>query len=352
MNDLHESYMAGGELIYAARVDSVGLRPGRNRALLDIKINSQRIETVRIYWNDYLDSTDIAINNRIGMFTKTLENLDEREYIFNAVSFDKFGNRSLPVELTGTVYGDKFQNGLVNRGTQNIYGDENGLNILWSSAPNYALYSELEYKDTQGQFRTVQIPLTDASSVIPDWASDFKCRTLFVPSSIAIDTFYSEWRTVNAIPNKYPRREWTAESRNSSHNWGDMGGEPFRLFDGSRGTGWHTAPGSGFPQCLVVDMKASLPVHHLMLWHAPEAVESNWIYFKTIEVYLSDTPIAATERQSSWGEPALIYNYPGGEDGIVLTLPQNSKGQYLVLYFPDWNRGAYISFTELEVYNE
>ena len=139
MNDLHDKYLEG-EIVYAAKVDSVSALSGRERALLNMDIRSQRIESVRIYWNDYADSADIAIGNQVGTFSKMLEGLEEDGYIFQLVSFDKFGNRSLPFEVAGDVYGERFQSKLSNRAIQTVYGEgDTGLTINWGGVPDNAV---------------------------------------------------------------------------------------------------------------------------------------------------------------------------------------------------------------------
>jgi hypothetical protein len=352
MNDLHESYMTNGEIIYAAKVDSVNTYPGKNRVILDVGISSRRIETVRIYWNDYADSADIAVNNQVGSFSKTLANMEEKDHIFYLVGFDRFGNRSLPFEASGTVYGDRFQNSLSNRTIQTIVAEEGALSIVWGGSPDNAVYCELIYTDKQGQERTLLVPASENATSIADWSAGLRYRTSFLPSVTAIDTLYTDWRTVSNIPKKYSRTGWTAESRNGNHNWGANGGQPQLVLDGDRNTGWHStaSPPSPLPQCLVVDMKESIPVDHLVLWHLPAGLTSNWIYFRTIEVYLSDASVTPDEYQSSWGAPVAAYEWPGGFDGITITLNPNSRGRYLVLYFPNSRSNTYISFAELEVY--
>jgi hypothetical protein len=99
MNDLHDKYLKG-EDIYAAKVDSVVFHPGKDSIQLDLMITSQRIQFVRIYWNDYSDSIDVSVNNQTGIFTKMIETgLIENIRIFILVSFDTFGNKSLPFEI-------------------------------------------------------------------------------------------------------------------------------------------------------------------------------------------------------------------------------------------------------------
>jgi hypothetical protein len=350
MNDLHDGYMTDGEILYAAKVDSATVYPGKNRVMLGVGIGSQRIETVRIYWNDYADSADIAVDNQTGAFSKTLENMEEKDHIFYLVDLDGFGNRSLPFEASGTVYGDRFQSALSNRTTQTVAVEEGILSISWGGSPDNAVHCELIYTDMQGQERTLFVPISENVTSIADWSAGLRYRTSFLPDAAAIDTFYTDWRTVSNIPVRYSTAGWTAESRNGNLAWGAYSGLPQAVLDGDRNTGWHSSA-AALPQCLVIDMKKSQPVHHLVLWHLPAAVSSNWIYFKTIEVYLSDAPVTPDEYQSSWGAPAAVYEWPGGFDGITIELNPDSRGQYLILYFPDSRSSTYISFTELEVFS-
>jgi hypothetical protein len=203
MNDLHDEYLES-EIIYAAKVDSASVYPGMKRAALNMLIHSQRIETVRIYWNDYSDSTDIVINNQVGEFSKLLENIDEKDYIFYLVSLDKFGNRSLPFEVSGSVYGDRFKNGLTGRAILSINATDENLTVNWGGTPDNAIYSELVYKDGEGNRHTLRIPLSETSTSFTDWSSIDSSRTVFLPGANALDTLYSEWATAPPVRESMP----------------------------------------------------------------------------------------------------------------------------------------------------
>ncbi|MDR2472713.1 MAG: DUF4998 domain-containing protein [Tannerella sp.] len=351
MNDLHDKFL-DGEVIYAAKVDSADVLAGKNRALLNLDIRSQRIETVRIYWNNYADSADVNVNNQVGEFPKMLDNLPENGYVFQLVSFDKAGNASLPFETSGSVYGDRFQSRLSNRAIQSVYAGDEGLTVNWSGPVDNSLGSNLVYTDKSGNEQTIRIPVNDNSTHIDDWSVGLKYNTLFLPEPTAIDTFASDWRSMSGIPFKYSSTGWTATCRDGNHNWGAAGGEPDKVLDGDINTGWHTRVGSSLPQCMVVDMQNSRLVDHLVFRFQPNAVANNWIYIKTLNVYLTDTPATPDVYQEAWGEPVAVYNYPGEIEVFTVTLNPESYGRYLVLYFPDSKTNTYISFTELEVYRE
>ena len=67
MNDLTDKYLDEGEIVYAAKVDSVGVRAGENRIQLDIYVKAQRVENLRVYWNNYEDSVDVEIGGKTGV---------------------------------------------------------------------------------------------------------------------------------------------------------------------------------------------------------------------------------------------------------------------------------------------
>ena len=197
MNDLHAPYLNQGEIIYAAKVDSVAPGAGNKRIQLQMFVISQRIETMRIYWNDYKDSLDVAIGQKTGTWKTMLNNMTEKGYIFKYVSIDKYGHRSLPFEVTGNVYGDRFQAMLANR----VISSKTALvagktTITWSGAVDKGLRCDVSYKSTAGTNVTLKVPMATASTVITDLASDFKYRTLFLPETTAIDTFYTDFKPV------------------------------------------------------------------------------------------------------------------------------------------------------------
>jgi uncharacterized protein YjdB len=151
---------------------------------------------------------------------------------------------------------------------------------------------------------------------------------------------------------------WTAESRGGNHVWhGDGGdvpyaGEPRCVIDGNPTTGFHSSLGTPLPQCLVVDMKVSKAISHIVIWHFPHALGYGWVYYRTIEVYLSDSPVTPDVRQDWWGAPVGTHNYTGGYNPVTIDFEPNSRGQYLVILFPDSGNNNYISFSELDVYEK
>ncbi len=201
MNDLHQKYLDEGEIIYAAKVDSVAPGAGKGRIQFEMFIRAQRIEIVRIFWNDYTDSIDVQVGNQTGVMKVLIENMAEKSYIFQFVSIDKFGHRSLPFEVTGSVYGDKFQSSLSNRDikikTTLVAGE---LTITWGGAVEKGTRCDVVYTNVTGAQVTRKVPMSETTTVITDGNflanKDLKYRTLFLPEVTVVDTFYTDFKAI------------------------------------------------------------------------------------------------------------------------------------------------------------
>ena len=199
MNDLHEGYLAEGEIIYAAQVDSVSIHTGYYRAELELLINSQRIEKVRIFWNDYADSSDISIGSQTGVFFHLLDDMDERDYIFHCVSLDKYDNPSLPFELTGTVYGENYKTQLSNRrvslAVTAVDSVENVLSLTWTTLSSLDQGVTMEYFNADSTWVQLDVPADEQVTYIESWFPEttFRYSTLYKPTEDAIDVFEADY---------------------------------------------------------------------------------------------------------------------------------------------------------------
>jgi beta-glucanase (GH16 family) len=206
MNDLHLKYLETGEKIYAAKVDSISPAPGNKRIEMEVFIYAQRIDHLRFYWNAGADSLDFAINNQIGVFRFMIENLPEREYLFEVVSFDKFGNRSLPFEVSSLAYGESYRSYLVNRRINSVSRLEGGMvAIEWLGLTEDAVFTTLRYKDSQGQDREIVILPTESTTTIDDYkpGSEFRYVTAYRPVANSPDLFETEETT-----GLFPEEKW------------------------------------------------------------------------------------------------------------------------------------------------
>jgi hypothetical protein len=154
---------------------------GENRRLqVVIQTLSERITTARIIWDDGNDSIDVEINNRVDIFTQLIDCEDDN-IIFRVVSFDKFGNRSAPLEIIAVL--------IHNRDVISAGALDNGaLTVRWGSNTQYVDHCKLSYVNHNGVTVIQKVLPSTTETVISDYSSDLSYTTLFLISP-ATDTF-------------------------------------------------------------------------------------------------------------------------------------------------------------------
>jgi len=275
MNDLQQPYLDRGEITYAAKIDSVAAHPGKNRIQFDMVIKSQRIRTVRIYWNDYKDlnsnvilykdSSDLDISGK-GIFKKILDNMAERSYVFKVVSFDEFKNPSLPMEINAYVYGSKYETLLVARSMRSTMVDKAGnLRISWGIAEG-AYATEVKYTDQSDQEKIKSFPIAESVSLIGDIKGNtpYEFRTVYKPDTTGIDNFYTPFVMVKP-PFAFDKKDWQVIDFSSEHPGGANTVKNF--IDGTDATRWHSCAGcSSYPHFATIDMGVVRTITQFGLW--------------------------------------------------------------------------------------
>ncbi len=266
MNEPVDRFLDEGEIIYAAKVDSVAPRTGKNRIQLEISILSQRIEFVRILWNDLQDSVDIEIGNKTGVFSTVLNEMEEKNYLFQLVSYDEFGNKSLPVEATGKVYGAVYESKLVSRSGK-IVSSVNGLVVNFSSAPDGNVATEVNYMNSSGEATTVSVPATENSYVITDsnLDSEFAFSSTY-SAEHGIDLFYSSSYSLSG-PFKFDVNDLSIVDYSTTHGGGEN--NVSNIISGDEGVRWHSqAGGSSYPHYATIDMGGERTISKLGIWRS------------------------------------------------------------------------------------
>ena len=106
MNDTQEKYLDWGEKIYAAKIDSVFALSGYQRQVIDIYYSAPRIDHGIIVYNLNQDTVVFELpEDGSRHFSVPINNLEEAEYNYTIYTFDRDGNKSLPTETSGKVYG-------------------------------------------------------------------------------------------------------------------------------------------------------------------------------------------------------------------------------------------------------
>ncbi|GBU07330.1 hypothetical protein AwDysgo_06610 [Bacteroidales bacterium] len=287
MNELSDKFLDEGEIVYAAKADSLHPLPGNQRIMMKLWVGSQRVETLRIYWNNYANYVDVAVGNTTGTFEKMLDNMPEGGYIFQVVSLDKFGNKSLPLEANGNTYGPRFRSSLNNRLLKSVIAQDNELQIIWGGIVDKALGTQVVYTNINGEEVEFSTPIASDTTIITDWKSGLKYNTVFVPEESAIDTFNTAFVDYEAelhIYKKLNKLAWTVEA-DTYEATGQLpkGGLVEFTIDDDKDTFWHTRhTGEGptnYPHWLAFDMKKKAAITHVALTSRHDYLTSDFTDF-------------------------------------------------------------------------
>lgn len=271
----YKDYLENSEKIYPGRVDSITFKPGYNRAAIRAYIGTDaRVVKMRVSWGiDQFYESEIKPNEITGYKEIIIPEIEEGVYTFEIRTFDKTGNQSMRAEIFGQVYGSRFSNNLNNRILSNAIRKNDGsitLNWFEESADSTLLGTVVSYLKndgdsarifTKGSENETSIPLLKEGSLI-------KYQTLFKPSSLAIDTFYSSTIELNpvdyiqGIKTLYPRTTWTIAGFSSEEPNNQRLAD--KLIDNNDATFWiarFSSNPTDYPNhWITVDMKEILKV--------------------------------------------------------------------------------------------
>ena len=374
MNELSDRFLDDGEIVYAARVNDALVAPGEGRARIMLLIDSYRIETVRVYWNNYADSIDIHVGNDAGLmapsllaklieineyyqyfiqlieagdlraFEYTIENLPEGDYLFHMVSFDKFGNKSLPGELSGAVFGSNYQNGLRNRPINTLYLEETDLKVFWGTLLTGIVGMEVTYTNTDDEVVTDTIPGTEQQSVFANYAKDFSYRTIFQPDILCIDSFYTDFNSVKVELKKIKGITTQDSYASSIKDMDDMGSYGAgKAVDGNPDTFWQSKAGASYPHSIFFDLGARYDVAKVELT-TPSAINN----FADFIIQGSTNRIAWNPKEVPTPEPPVLLRF-ANTTGPQAFYPEDINARYLRIFMINGAKD-FAQLSEITVY--
>lgn len=211
MNDVHDKYLEGGEILYIGRVDSAKILAGNERFVLRYWITDPRAKELTIYWNEKQSSLVVPIPEHQP--TDTLEvivgedtPMTEGNYTFQLVSSDGEGLTSVDFDQIGNVYGSRFEETMVQRFVdETIFEpDSNRLTVTWGD-PSSTRDIGVEVTYFEGEEEKVVKVLNEdgMKAVLDNYSVEKGCsfRTMYLPEPDAIDTFFTESSPIEIIQN-------------------------------------------------------------------------------------------------------------------------------------------------------
>lgn len=198
--DEYREFVKDGEISYIGKLDSVKVYSGKNRVMVKGLITSDpKIVECRIFWNNKADSLVIPITKGMiaSVINKYVDIASEGFQNFVIYTYDAAGNRSIPVTTTGRTYGARYQAGLVNRDISIARTDETTgvttVDFLGMDRLTGVFATDVTYSKVNNQSATLRIPIDSTKVVLKDfkYGSTISYKTLFLPDTISVDTFYS-----------------------------------------------------------------------------------------------------------------------------------------------------------------
>jgi hypothetical protein len=204
----YKKYEQGRELIYPSPLDSVQVYSGKNRVLVSGLLSGDpNVVKYRIFWSSGTDSLEGAIHPGGGVDTirQIIDSLPEGPMSFVVRTYDNAGNISIPINVTGNVYGQNFQTSIDQRGNRLILNSMLDLSgaaaISWADLDGLVTVPgmDVKYYDYAGGFHDTIVAAMPTGQVtqLPnfDVSKTYQFQTIYKPDSTSIDTFVPSAQT-------------------------------------------------------------------------------------------------------------------------------------------------------------
>jgi len=345
MNETYLPYIEGGEINYAGKADSLKVLSGNGRVQLSWLYNPKTVRAV-IYWNAGSGKHEHVIEpgNKGKWESTIIEGLEEGSYQFDVYTFDYEGNNSVKTSASGSVYGEVYNQSLLNRKTKSAVQAGQDALINWYGAGTGAVAVEVTYKVSSGAIRIIYDPVSKQQTLLQDYlpGSVVSYRTLYLPQNNAIDTFYSqpdnlavEIKLQSPTPVTTLVGDYNQHFQNRNYNM---------LFDGNyndyMGT-LLTAPASNLPQSFTLDFHTPTRWTRLRFWmvRGTTAMTYNYCAPEEIEIWGSN------ELDNDWSKWTKLIDQkvvkPSGTPrGTLTALDIETAEAGIELKFPT-NTAAY-----------
>lgn len=267
MDDTYKDFLKGGEILYLGKADSVKAYAGKNRIKIAWLLpGDPKVTGAVIYWNNKADSAKVTFPkpSLTDTISVMINNLAEKSYDFEIYTYDDLGHKSLKVNASANSYGDNYISTLYPRPVNTVVMDGSNGIVTWLGASSESIGIELNYTDNTKALRKIFIPSDSVKTTLAAYKpnSFFTYRSLYIPDTLSIDTFYSVYATKQI---KGPRIDvskagWTATAYADFDNRaGASYRPPSYAIDNKPATVWvsKVVGSKGYPHTIYVDMGGS-----------------------------------------------------------------------------------------------
>lgn len=268
MDSTYLEFVVPGGKVYPGKAVMPTVNPGKNRIRISwLRGTDPSVNKARIFWNNYMDSVEVAITPAEDTVRVIIDNLPEEFYSFFIVTYDKAGNASVPVEVLGSVYGENYETRLLNRPVILAYLNMQGnVFIQWGNADlsNGAFAQDIIYTNVAGETITKRSDIKESSSELLGFklGTSFKYRTVFLPDTACLDTFYTGF-SEEIVAIKVDKSNWLATADSYTPTSMLPSGPPQVAIDDNVNTFWHSEYPTAtafYPHWVMVDMKVPIKV--------------------------------------------------------------------------------------------
>ena len=193
-DSVYEEYLVPGGRLYPAKAIDAAAYPGDRRIEISwLNSADPKVVKARISWNNNTVWEELDINPDMDIIRREIKPLEETAYTFAIQTYDDKGNISVPVEVIGRVYGEKYKNSLVSRSLKSsAYNAEaSAMEVVWYEAEAAEIGMELEYTDSNDQIRKIPVDRAETTATITDMKGGAMVyySSQFKPDPLAIDLF-------------------------------------------------------------------------------------------------------------------------------------------------------------------
>ncbi|WP_188347404.1 DUF4998 domain-containing protein [Sphingobacterium cavernae] len=216
-------------LNYTGKVDSVKVFSGQNRVLIQgLLVSDPKIKEARIYWDGRRDSIVVPINRTFGVDTlkAAINNLEDRVYNFEIVTFDDQGNKSVKVYAFGRSYGQNYLLSLINRpiAVNSLKTYDNTFSATFSNVDRTLgiFATEVKYTDLNGTEKSKRLGIDENALSLTNVKIGEKMsyRSLYLPDTLCLDTFYTAFTEFKPALTYYRNMGYPFTPTNLSGRWG------------------------------------------------------------------------------------------------------------------------------------
>jgi len=303
-SDIYKDYIVPNGLVYPGPAQHAMAYPGNKRVKIAwLRGTDPRIKKARIFWNNYTDSVELPVEADMDTVSYVIDPINENTYSFMIHTYDEEGNKSIPIELLGTVYGDNYRSLLTNRLLKSTYYDGQDVKLNWGTVESSEVGILLNWTDINGKSQTTKVDTSDTETLLSnfDINKPLSYSTSYKPDSLAIDVFQAAAIETMIDPViLIPKSTWGVKTMP-----GDVDINPSYpltgFWDGNTTNFMHTADPATLPAMFTWDLGVKAKLSRMVLWPR-NSNDDRWNRGqpRIFEIYGSLNPNPDGSLDNSW----------------------------------------------------